>query len=253
MSSENFVENVAIPGDPFTRIRVEYDTFNTNPRTEDYMLTGAVTIQDRAPRNIIDVEPLHGDTMELAAAYERFGEARWTTATDAETQAGAAFWRVTPGWEKSPEEIVVRYARAIHGAHVEWDDKNGCFWFVNLNPNDGNSFTANWPELELFSPEHFEKQAKVIKQEREIYEAWCEGEIYHLTIERHESTPLRVEGVEPLFDLTAVDINAQDLDESGWVEDDECSVGGFYLTDEYTALDAAKDTFRITPILQEES
>lgn len=236
------IETIEIPGDPDHRIVVYPDSDAQNPRKDIAMLTGYVGITDRqSHHNYIDVEPVHGDSMDLFKAYEHFDGVSWSLSFD-------EGYRRTKGWEEKPEHYVIRYARIFHGAVVEWDGKYGGFWFVNLNPNDPDGFAANWPELVLHSPEHLAKQAEVIKQDREVYRQWAEGEVYGVVLEqRHERARVERDAdglVKLLNPLTDDDI----FEEWEQVE----SIWGCFLGDEYTAVVAAKYYFDIPALDKQE-
>lgn len=231
------IEIVEIPGDSKNRLAVYVDEDASNPRADMAMMTGYVGITDRqSHHSYIDVIPVHDDVMNLFTAYERLDENLWVY------DEGVGTYRHRAGWPEKVEDYVIRYARIFYGAHVEWDDKYGGFWFVDLDGPDG--FKANWPELPLHTPEHLAAQALIIKQERLIYEKWAEGDVYGVV---HQTLIERVRVERDSDGLVRLPnpLTDDDIDEE-WSEDEnDGAVWGCYLDDDYTALSVAKEHFDI--------
>lgn len=193
-----------------SRLRVEPDDSPSCPRG-DYMTTGFVKIQGRGEHGRLDVPAVHSDpTGRIAEAYDEFNNHGFTPHTD-----------ILYRRRNEAELLVVRWARAIHGMHIEYDAVHGGYWFA-----DPVEMTANWPELVPGSPEYMAKEGEVIAQERETYRQWADGEVYGVILERsHELYRLDEEGV-PFDEPSLTDWQSVEGDSSIW---------GCYLDDKYTA------------------
>lgn len=111
------------------------------------------------------------------------------------------------------EDVTERWARIFRGAHIEYDAEHGGYWFV-----DGPSaFTLD-------------KQAEIIESERKTYQQWCDGEVAVVVLER-EIRYVRVDDIGTHGTITR------------WEEED--SLGGCYLDDDYTAEQVALEQFNL--------
>ena len=204
-----------------SRLRVEVDQDTTNPRKDWDMLTGFVKIEGRGDSRLADVEPVHDAPIDIRHAYhEFFGKPALYT---------DILWRQ----HARSQELVVRWARAFHGLHVEYDDEHGGYWFV-----DRASWAAGWDApADGFT---LERQAEIISSERETYRQWAEGEVYGVVLERRV-TYVRV--IDSDSDTLPTDV---DWNETRDEWDEVESIWGCYLDDSYTAQVVADEYFPLT-------
>lgn len=154
------------------RLKVEPDLDAGCPRGDWDMWTGFVKITGRGDSRLSDVPAVHEDpTGRIAEAFDhvRYGDVL-PVYTDLLYRRYA-----------QAEDFVVRWAKIFHGMHVEYDDEHGGFWFV-AGPTtavaiDNADFTSG-------SPEALAMQAELIKDERESYRQWADGEAVGVTLER---------------------------------------------------------------------
>lgn len=183
------------------RLKVVQDYDGQNQRTnDDYMLTGALTINSRW-RNTIDVEPIHEFPGPLHGAHIVLQD----------------------------EQVVIRWAKIFYGIHLDFTD--GTYWWV-----DRGKLEQNWSGDELdqvlagsyfytdhLGAKHAISEASIIKDEQEDYRRWCDGEVYGVKLER------RID----LYELDDKGV-ATDREAFPFWEEVE-SLWGCYLNDDYTA------------------
>lgn len=199
---------------PTSRLRVVVDTDADCPRGNWHMLTGFVKIPGRGDSRRGLVPAVHEPRADIEGAHGRI-EIMWNT--------------------RLANSAVERWARIFHGLHLEYDNEHGGYWFVALDGPD--LFADNWPDLVVGTPEHLAKQAEVIKQEREVYRQWADGEAVGVILE-HKVRWIRVDqNDEPVF------LADGDLARETWEEEE--SLGGCYLDDEYTAQHVALEHFEL--------
>lgn len=193
------------------RLRIEQDQDAENPRKEVEMATGFVKIGQRGDSRLDEVPAVHEDTARLHDAYYHMLDTSNIYHTDILFRAYI-----------HAETLVARYARIFHGLHVEYDHEHGGFWFVapaeiKINVEHG----GDWSSLE--------KQAEVIKQERETYRQWAEGEVSGVILERKHGYTRD--------DDPSIGIEQWEQEESIW---------GNYLDDDYTPQVVADEFFDLT-------
>lgn len=204
------------------RLVVEQDADAQCPRGDMHMLTGFVEIPGRGDSRRNSVPEVHEETFGLANAYFRFDDYSVYVPDANDGRGGTRY----PFLQRE-EEITARWAKIFHGQHIEYDSEHGGFWFVQLDGTD--MFTENWPDLVLGTPEHLAKQAEIIEQEREVYRQWADGEVYGVILERQHGYTRD--------DDPSIGFNS-------W--DEEESLSGCYLDDEYTAQQVALEHFDLT-------
>lgn len=180
--SETIIETITLT--PTSRLVVIADTDATCPRGDWHMLTGFVKLGDEGDSRRGDVPPVHDDPIGIESAYNRFDEGGWKFIPNfADREHPQRPYERTHF--VSEYEITERWARIFHGLHLEHDSEHGGFWFVALDGPD--LFADNWPDLVIGTPEHLAKQAEVIKQERQTYRQWADGEAVGVVLERYIS------------------------------------------------------------------
>jgi hypothetical protein len=203
------------------RLVVEYDTDAECPRGNWSLLTGFHNLPAYGDRMRSEVPAVFDFPGEIESATERLmtiagrpqragNYSRALAGTRLDGTGMPWNWRTIPTgmyWELD-HELMARWARVFYGLVLEFDSRHGGYWFVSLD-----EFAENWPELEIGTPEHFAKQSEVIASEIATYEAWADGEVYGVTLERaitrhistvhHDDTVTRdtEEGWEPLESL----------------------------------------------------
>lgn len=165
------------------RLGFDYDEDAQNPREDWDMLTGFVTINNPNWRNI-DVAPVHDDPFGIAEAHERLENVVY--------QRNSRRYNAGRGYNSEVGELVERWAKIFHNAHIEWDSEHGGYWFV-----DPDAFAANWtvdengdiPAYEyggangttITVPKRSDVlafQAEIIEGERKTYSDWASGSVY---------------------------------------------------------------------------
>jgi len=221
---------------PTARLVIEQDYDAENPREAWDHITGFVGIPNRGDSRRGDVPPVHEPPLPVHDAYYRFfgSPSRYTD----------IMWRQ----HDEAQQLVVRWARAFYGLHLEYDHEHGGFWFV-----DPKQFVANFPEgtspglvkrfrqkegapintYENYEQDALECQAQVIENERETYEKWADGEVYGVVLERTATWVKLGEHGEATEEMR-----------DDWEHVD--SLWGCYLDDEYTAQAVALENFPLT-------
>jgi hypothetical protein len=189
-----------------SRLRVEYDTDATNPR-EDYAATGALTVA--GPRNTIDVLPAYEFPGNLDAAHGLLFHFN-------RSQRVASY---NPGGDQ-----VIRWARIFYDITLVWDQELGTYWWTNP------AFMAeNHPTLTAGTPEYVAMEREVIESDLTTYKTWANGDVYGVILERSIEW-LKLDGSEGK--------------RTDWEQED--SLWGCYLDDEYTAKQVAAEHFELT-------
>ena len=181
---------------PTSRLTIEQDTDAQNPREDWDMITGTLTIE--APWNRNTVFSVHTFPGDIADAQYRLN---------------------------SDDIAVLRWARVFHLITLDYSE--GTYWWA-----DPEQMTANWPELIQGSSEYVEKESEVIKQEQAVYQTWCDGEVYVVSLDRK-------------FEWIKVTEPTEDTESREEWEPIE-SLGGCYLDDTYTAQAVALESFTLT-------
>lgn len=227
------------------RLGFDYEEGSENPRKDWDMLTGFVTIRNDS--RSIDVEPVHSDSFGIAEAHERLENVVY--------ERKGRLYNAGRGYNSDVAELVQRWAKIFHNAHIEWDSEHGGYWFV-----DPAKFAENWTldengEVERFEQDRDENgkylptrhsigkqnalaiQAEVIDGERKTYEAWANGEVYSVYGQTRTIEHVKVTNPESGEVL-------REFDREEWDTTD--SIGGIYMDDESfedMVRNVAKDYF----------
>lgn len=228
-----------------SRLRVVTDEHAENPRGDwDSMITGFVKIPGRGDSRIIDVLPVHDDTLGIAEAHDRFGNI-FQSHSDVWSAMGAP----------DPEELVVRWAAIFHGTVVEYDWEHGGYWFLDpkmLDENFPASPTGRRQKMLLnplakasgwtVRPNYYvtwvrsdEVEREIIAQEQETYRMWAESEVSGVILEHLTEWVLLAQNDEPVHPPRR---------RHQWEEVE--STWGCYLNDNWTAQQVALDSFTLT-------
>lgn len=185
------------------------------PRDGDwYMMTGALTVLDYDHRlHVPAVYPWD----QLHSAWAHLGQ---YMRRDSDRNMGSS---------PHDPDTVIRWARIFYERTLVFDGRT--FWWT-----EPAQMAANWPRLVQGSHEYVENEREVIKQEQETYRRWVDGEVYGVGIR---------ELARYVRDL-GQGVDVKDFVES-WVEpDDELTLWGCYLDDNYNAATVALQSFTLT-------
>lgn len=185
------------------------------------MLTGFVKIPHAGDSRRSDVPAVHDDpTGRIVEAHDHF---------DFENNG----YTLT-------EEDVARWAKIFHGLHLEYDSEHGGYWFVDPDQLVENFWDASLGGRWMYANDELTKaevEAKIIESEQETYRQWAEGDVYGVILERKVAwAKLSADGGTVLQGEGTV--------RETW--ENEGSVWGCYLDDEYTAQVVAKEHFDLT-------
>lgn len=202
------------------RVTIYYDESPENPRTNEGMVTGALTVRGDSRR--IDVEPIF-ELHNLREADERL------------------FGITSDGWGND-EIAVIRWARIFHDTELSY--VNGTYWWVSPYQLTGWTPAGERDGVPLYrygaGPElltRAELALKLIESDQEVYQQWADGEVYGLAVEEFRLTaPI---GLDEDGELILLRDQLEDVDiDDCWTHVD--TVWGYYL-DPWDDLDVASN------------
>jgi hypothetical protein len=185
-----------------TRIVVQYDQSPSNPRKDETMLTGALTVNGDS--RLIDVEPVYEFPGNLRYAYDQMGA-----------------YDFSRNWS----DPVIRWAKVFYDIHVEMID--GTYWWVDPDQLVENFYSMASREYEYDGQpiDKVELEKKIIAGEHAHYRNWGDGNVYGVIIETRQSYARVEQDSEGLWEL-ANPLTEDDVHDE-WEQDESC--WGFYL------------------------
>lgn len=200
---------------PTSRLVVEYDQDAANPRSDIDFLTMYVNVDGGYPSRWNEVPSSIDADLGQGIAY----------ADDHLFDLGSATWSRSHG---GGPLAVIRWARIFHDTTLEFHEGGQYhrgYWFV---PRE--VMLENWPDLVPGTDEYVSMEHLLIEQDRATYQAYVDGEVYGVVLER------KVEWVPANPDLVTAFL-PEDPTMDTWVEVE--ALWGNYLTGFGTAFERA--------------